>query len=169
MNKPKPAYSAVRGLVKASFNCFLSKLDRSRVARSRASLSVATTRSCPVKNHAVLQSRGITPMKTAPAPTVRPPQTRNIMRQFSSATLAPPSPYIIRAPTICETPNMDTHALCSSMTVCNFSESDAWTYAMRTGCSLRLYQALVMIMKDGDTAPSVNPSRKRTAPMPAKL
>ena len=40
---------------------------------------------------------------------------------------------------------------------------------MRIGCSLRLYQPLVMIMKDGATAPSVRPRKKRATAIVVQL
>lgn len=40
-------------------------------------------------------------------------------------------------------------------------------YAVRSACSPLRYQMLVIVMKAGETAPSANPRRKRTAAKPA--
>lgn len=41
--------------------------------------------------------------------------------------------------------------------------------AVREVCSDLRYQIAVMVIKEGETAPSANPSRKRTAANPAKF
>jgi hypothetical protein len=82
---------------------------------------------------------------------VMPPVTKNRTRQGARACSFLAIPYIKRAATIWATPFMATHV------------------DTRELCSLRLYHREVMMMKAGETLPSVKPRKKRIAAIPPKL
>lgn len=75
-------------------------------------------------------------MNNTPTASVRTPQIKKRTRHGAISMLACPIPYIIKAPRICEIPFMEIHV------------------AVRRGCSLRLYQLLVMMIKAGETVPA---------------
>lgn len=112
MNSAMPKTSQTLTSSRASFICDGVKTDLSRVARSSASLSIATRFSSSVKNHAAVGSEGTQKMKTAPESTVRAPATRKITLQLERAKVpAPPIPYISRAPMICAAPDIEVQIL----------------------------------------------------------
>lgn len=119
----------------ASLTCDLLNSARSRVARSIAKRWVATSRSRGFRNQAVVVSLGISKMNSRPVAEVRPPQIKNRQRHAARDILLRAIPYIMRAPIIWDIPLIDTHV------------------ATRIGCSWRLYQILVIIMKAGETVP----------------
>jgi len=103
-----------------------------------------------VKNHAVSGPLGIAKKNTTPIAEVRAPQIRKRVRQGArERDVFFPIPYMRREPTTCASPFMVIQV------------------PIRMGCSLLRYQILDMVTKAGDTAPSQNPSRKRTVAKPA--
>lgn len=133
-----------------SLNCEKENVVLSPPSRSVASRRVRTFFSRSLRNHAFFGPLGIKRKKPIPAATVSAPQIMNKTRHGAMVRdLFFPMPYISKQPITWATPFMVIQR------------------AVRTVCSFLLYQILVMVTNAGETAPSLNPSRNRTAAKPA--